>query len=639
MAHQTSEISNIMRGKLFHSITEFLNVLTIIFIAILPIWPLAHHFYGLFHDPSASFLSFAPHSIIVCIVFLFLYNLRIAQNRHKLYRFANFSKIRLLLILSLFCVICALPQNLHTRSDIAISWLYVFGSFCLWYSILRLWSIPLLCIFYIPAFFQEALRHKYDVDLDSHVMSEIIGASPQDVERFMNFSNIFLVILLLATSITLIALIHLILKEEKRSSCFIIGFSAVVLSLIVSSSVHKPMWDHKGGANSRAPESFIIRLCKAYELARLSQTQIISLANDVPSPALTPSCIKEAAITHGSICLLHIGESVRSDHLSAGGYQRKTTPFLESRSELILYKDCIAVAPFTVTSTFTILTNAKGSMQELGVDSSLKPTCGGIMDLFHANNFKCYAFITKQYLNNTPGALYEKLAKSTFFSTADKIVEMPDSNSISQADQIIKEDYSSTDCNHFIFINNNGSHHPYYDYDHAAPIFKPTSPRAYAQNPKDNPKVAQVVINAYDNTIYHLDTFIQKITSNLQGKPYIYIYVSDHGEYMGEKGVWVRNGNFKTFFSTPACTVPFFVLYSPEFEQQNPHIKEALEQLRQHRDMSIGQEHIFHTLLGIFGIQTPYYDEELDLSSDKAKPYTGPHPSRNGESSDGKKWY
>lgn len=55
--------------------------------------------------------------------------------------------------------------------------------------------------------------------------------------------------------------------------------------------------------------------------------------------------------------------------------------------------------------------------------------------------------------------------------------------------------------------------------------------------------------------------------------------------------------------------------------------------------MSIGQEHIFHTLLGIFGIQTPYYDEELDLSSDKAKPYTGPHPSRNGESSDGKKWY
>lgn len=633
----TLNAKNTAREKCLHVFTKYLNILTIIFIAILPLYPVAHHFCGLCEVTSTSIFHFAPHGIIFCLVCVFL--LTAIPNRHKLYQFVTFSRIRVLLILSLFCVLCTLPANLQSRSDIAISWIYVFGSFYLWHSLLRIWSIPLFGILYIPAFFQEALRHKYDVDLDAHILSEIIGASPQDVEHFLSVSNVFLIVLLLIAGIAFSILVHHVLKQEKRKSCFFIGVSAVALSLFASSTTHKPLWDLKREVNSRAPEAFIIRLHKAYELAHLSQVQIITLADNVPSPAQASCSVKQSAISRGSICLLHIGESVRSDHLSAGGYQRKTTPFLESRQELILYKDCIAVAPFTVTSTFTILTDAKGSMQEIGVDSSLKPTCGGIMDLFHATNFKCYAFVNKQHQNGTPGALYEKLAKSIFFSSADKIIEMPNTDSMSQANQIIEEDFSSTTHNHFILINNNGSHHPYYDYDHAAPSFKPTSSRAYELNPKANPKVAEEVINAYDNTICYLDSFIQKIVRNMQGKPYIYIYVSDHGEYMGEKGVWVRNGNFKTFFSTPACTVPFFILYSPEFEQQNPHFKEALARLREHADMSIGQEHIFHTLLGIFGIQTPYYDEELDLTSDKVKPYTGPHPSRDGKSADGKKWY
>lgn len=632
------EPTNSKQEKRIHIFSELWDILTIVLLASIPAWPLAHHLLVSCRnsDPTNSSILLALNGVILCLICIIFFI--VFTKRQKLFLFANFGIIRILLFLSLVCVLCSLPQYFHTRSDIAVSWIYVFGSLYIWHSFLRIWSIPLIGILYIPAFFQEALRYKYDVDLDAHVLSEIIGASPQDVERFLSVSNISLILLLFALCAVFLMILHLSLKREKRKSCFIIGISAVALSLIISSLTDKPLWE-RYGIYSRAPESFIIRLHKAYKLAKLSQDQIITLAENIPSPALSPSSIKESAVAHGSICLLHIGESVRSDHLSAGGYQRKTTPFLESRKDLILYKDCIAVAPFTVTSTFTILTNAKGSMQEIGVDSSLKPTCGGIMNLFHANNFKCYAFVLKQSQNNTPGALYEKLAKTTFFSSADKIIETQDGDSMSQAKQILNEDFSSTAHNHFIIINNNGSHHPYFDYDRSAPTFEPTSPQAYGRNPKANPDIAEIVINTYDNTICYLDAFIQKITEGMQGKPYVYIYVSDHGEYMGDKGVWVRNGDFETFFSTPACSVPFFILYSPEFEQMNPHFKEALERLHQHSDISIGQEHIFHTLLGLFGIQTPYYDEELDLTSDKVKPYTGPHPSRNGKSADGKKWY
>ena len=43
--------------------------------------------------------------------------------------------------------------------------------------------------------------------------------------------------------------------------------------------------------------------------------------------------------------------------------------------------------------------------------------------------------------------------------------------------------------------------------------------------------------------------------------------------------------------------------------------------------MQIGHEHYFHTLLGLVGLQTPYYNAELDLCSPSAKPYDGPAPT------------
>lgn len=236
--------------------------------------------------------------------------------------------------------------------------------------------------------------------------------------------------------------------------------------------------------------------------------------------------------------------------------------------------------------------------------------------------------------------LYEKLLHRVFASSADKIFSIPNaSDSHSQIPQIIDSINSEKAKNIFCLVNNIGSHLPFRDFNKKEPPFTPASDKAYNEHPGDNDETAKIVQNTYDCTIHYLDIYIEQLVKHLQGKPFIYIYISDHGDYLGDRGIWVRNGDKEAFFSTPVCQVPLLIITSKEFEQQSPHFKEALAHLRQHSDMSIGQEHIFHSLLGIFGIQTPYYDEELDLTSDKVKPYTGPHPSRCGKAADGKKWY
>lgn len=573
--------------------------------------------------------------LIICATACIAAGLIIFKKTHFFYPAP--SGIRLLLLLSLFCSYCSLPAQYHLGIDYTITVLYTMGAFYVCYGLMRHWSVALFSLLFIPAFLQGAIRFRYDVDFDAHLLSEIIGASPQDAIRFITPGNCGILLSIILGSIVLIAAIPYTLKRESRKKAISFGTLCVLLSAALSVTFGKPLWEPIGN-RSHAPEGFLIRLNKGIQIAQLSQEQILHMAKAVPSPSLQPSSVKPEALAKGTICMLHIGESVRNDHLSISGYHRPTTPFLESVPNLIHYQDCTAVAPFTTAATFALLTDAKANMEIIGVDDALKPTCGCVIDLFHANNFKCYAYIPKQFNNNTFGALYERLGDTLFFTAMDKREEMR-GDSLSQMQQIKDEDFTDSQQNYFLFINNLGSHHPYCEYNQTNPPFTPASPNAYNQSPARNPEIAQMVINTYDNTIRYWDDSIKELLSGMEGKPYIYIYISDHGEYMGENGVWARNGDFNTFFTTPACNVPFFVIYSPEFEQQNPHFKEALARLREHADMSIGQEHIFHTLIGIFGIQTPYYDEELDLTSDKVKPYTGPHPSRNGKSADGKKWY
>ena len=180
--------------------------------------------------------------------------------------------------------------------------------------------------------------------------------------------------------------------------------------------------------------------------------------------------------------------------------------------------------------------------------------------------------------------------------------------------------------NLLLFINNEGSHLPFRMYNRDEPPFTPSAPILQPSSEHE-----ESVRNAYDNTIHYTDSFIQRVLQALEGRPYVYLYVSDHGEYLGDYGgTWgrARVGAEKGFFhSTQAAAVAAFAICSPEFEALNPQFAQAVQQLKNSASMMIGHEHYFHTLLGLIGLQSPYYKPELDLCSPDAKPYSGPAPS------------
>lgn len=574
--------------------------------------------------------------ILTCI-FPFVINLVLLSFLYCFCKKNNHPKLPCILLAAAVCSVFSTPLHSFIWTDWMLSIIYVTGILATTYAIFRLGCIIIWFFWLILPFGLNLASMRYQIKIDPHLITEIMGASPQDVDKFLEPTNITLFIGLIFGTICIIFFIIQSIKVLPRKLLLGTGVICILIAITTATTCKRPLWTC---AAHRVPENRIIEIFKAYEISRAQQSNLDLVSEHISSSAIPSPVLPEATKSEECICILHIGESVRSDHLSLFGYKKPTTPNLDRMNRLIGFRDCTSVAPSTIPSTFAIMTNAKTDIREQSFDDSLGATCGGVMDIFHALHFSCFAFVNKENNNEEWGARYEKLLSTTFSSCADKIFTIPDGNrSHYQIAQIAAAIQDTNNKHIFCFVNNSGSHLPFTEYDTQHPPFHPASWKAYVNDPAKNPKIAEVCCNTYDCTIHYWDAYVHKLLTQFEGRPFIYLYISDHGEYLGDKGIWVRNGDKQAFFSTPVCQVPFLIITSSEFEQQNPHYAEALQKLKEHSNMSIGQEHIFHTILGIFGIQSPYYEEELDLTSDKVQPYTGPHPSRGGKASDGKKWY
>ena len=542
----------------------------------------------------------------------------------------------------LFALVCELvePVPWHRAIMVGLSVGTVAMLSLLSYSVLRMWAlllwIPYLLIIGLTAY----MKHAYNLALDPYIVSQIIGASPQDFAQFANIGNIcvFCLIVLLCAGILL--LLFRVYRKAPRWRMLCLSVIGLALCAGMGCMVQESCLSYNEHEGLGSP-GVIYRLPNTYRLAKARNTALFEKVAALPSSADKPSSISTLQGDEGCLCILHIGESVRADRLSLNGYARDTTPWLRQHAaQLVNFTDCTAISTLTTNSMLTILTDAAGNM-ERDISPQLDARCGSVMDLFAAHGFGCYGFFTSKVrdVHETWGSAFERLQQLISIKAVGVYeygnTDTGDYNPKLQL-PVIHKVLEESAGNRFLLINNVGSHSPFFAYDQEHPAFTPTSPDALHNAPHSNPQSAEMVTNAYDNTIRYTDEYIRDLLEPLRGKPYLYIYVSDHGEPVGENNEWTRgNPNFHRW---QWCKVPLIVIASPEFERLHPHFAEALAQLRAHAAMPCAHENIFHTLLGIFGISTSYYNAEHDLSSPQCKPYTGPHPSRNGESADGLKW-
>lgn len=551
--------------------------------------------------------------VAVVLLVLLLASLGVCRWRGKAY-LPQSSVLWFLLLLSAACDCACNLYAFVAPWQLPTSILLMMGCTCILWVFLRWGSLLLWTPFIFLQLAQQVGFHQYGTRLNSLVLAETLEASSEELLTYLTPFNMGIAIGAFVGAVLFFYLMGRILRQVHSGWSLL---NAGLLFCLMGYLVGVAAPPHK-----RKPEYFW-PVVEGYDLfmacseALLHNQATIEQAENLPSPTDKPSSISTLQGKEGVVLVLHIGESVRADRMSLNGYEKDTTPWLRRQTRLINFPYCISAACDTCQAQIAILTDARRDIWNK--QPEMQPTTGSVLELFDKHGFRVYSFFGQRCGQKLK---YDRVVRVLTKCSVERF-NAPGSpwTSLPQIASVV--DANRRD-NLLVFINNEGSHTPFHHYDKTTAPFQPSATNF--QNPSAH---AAEVNNAYDNTVHYTDEFIRRVVQTLRGRPFVYLYISDHGEYLGHDGIWGRAalGESKyNYHSTTGCRVGMFVLSSPEFDALHPHFTTALQRMQQNSGKTVGQEHIFHSLLGLFGISTPYYNATLDLCSDQMQPYSGPMP-------------
>lgn len=500
------------------------------------------------------------------------------------------------------------PWQLH------LSVLMTMGFMLLIWALLRGGAIVFWVVFLVLEIMQICGYEQYGSRINSLVVAETIEASWEEALAYMTPINLGMLALSVVLSILFCWGLRRTLRKQQSLAMFnaacLFGGAALAFGLLVPPDKQKQdfYW----------PLPEIPLLYSAASEALTINEATINQVESLSSPTEQSSTLHTLKGGEGVVLVVHVGESIRADRMSLNGYERDTTPWLRQQQNLINFPSCVSSACDTCQAQIAILTDARRDIKETRPE--MLPKTGSVLDLFTEHGFDMYSFFGRRCAQKLK---YDRVVLMLARRSRQKF-NAPGSpwTSVPQMQEVLQT--SPAGQNLLFFVNNEGSHTPFEHYDRTNTPFQPAA--SHFQNPAAQ---AEEVNNAYDSTIHYTDEYFRRVADALKDRPYVYVYVSDHGEYLGHDGMWGRAAlgeKHTSYHATTGCKVGMFVMYNEAFTKVHPHFAGKLQQLRSNSGLTVAHEHIFHTLLGLFKLETEHYNEALDLCSPQAQPYDGPQP-------------
>lgn len=296
------------------------------------------------------------------------------------------------------------------------------------------------------------------------------------------------------------------------------------------------------------------------------------------------------------------GETSRTANWSLGGYARQTNPELATR-DILFFQNVTSCGTATATSLpcmFSPLTRDDYSYEGgLGTENLLDV-------LTHAG------FNVEWWDNNT-GDKDVAARVPSHFMTAEDGADFCQPECIDGVFLKALEDKAGTITqNTVIVMHQIGSHGPSYwlRYPAEREIFAPA-----CKTPELTECTTEEIVNAYDNTIAYTDYFLAQVIDRLDAQdrviPAMY-YVSDHGESLGEGGIYLHG---TPWFMAPETQthVPTVLWMSDRFRATM-----AIERscLGQQVEDAVTHDNMFSTVLGLLDVTTTAINPALDLTTD-----------------------
>jgi len=297
------------------------------------------------------------------------------------------------------------------------------------------------------------------------------------------------------------------------------------------------------------------------------------------------------------VYVLILGESTARSHMGLYGYERQTTPRLNSISNsLWTFNDVISPNTHTIESVTKMLT--RGNYENLDLTSK-----GSIIQLANAAGFKTI-WLSNQRPVGVHESLVTKIARSAavvrFMTTMHgRHNRILDQDLLPELDAILD---TPSNQPKFIIVHLSGTHMLYENrYPEDEQVFWGTPNIAYES--EDNFRT----VNHYDNAVLYTDFIIYNIIQKIKGlnTKSTVLYLSDHGEELFQDADF--SGHNEDVATKSMYDIPFFLWQSEIYKKD--------KSLTFHADRKYMADDFFHTMAEVLQISSTKVDTTRSIFS------------------------
>ena len=416
----------------------------------------------------------------------------------------------------------------------------------------------------------------YSVLIDATTVENVFNTRYSEASGFFSWS-LWLFILALGVVPAVYCLLRpVVMGTVKRMAVCCAGSLAIVVVMVLL-NISQTLWisqhDTELGGLLQ-PWSYVANTCRVISSRLDEQAEEIKLPDG------------KMMDDEKAVVVLVIGESARKANFQLYGYQRDTNPLLSRQEGLRVY-DATSCATYTTAGTKAILEpKNSGDLYELLPNYAFRT---GVDVVWRTSNWGEPPIHIDEYITNDDlGETY------------------PDENM--HYDGILLRGLreriaSSRKSKVLIVLHTSTSHGPNYadKYPKEFEVYQPV-----AKNVEEGEKHAELLVNAYDNTIRYTDYLLDSLVNMLRSmtdRHSAMIFVSDHGESLGENKVYMH-GLPMRLAPRVQYEIPFLVWTSEGFRNYKTE-SELPEVIEQH--------YVFHSVLNLLSIQSDAYDRDYDL--------------------------
>ncbi|KMK51452.1 sulfatase [[Actinobacillus] muris] len=332
------------------------------------------------------------------------------------------------------------------------------------------------------------------------------------------------------------------------------------------------------------------------------------LRNNTPHQQIDQNAAQAKPDSYRHITVIVMGETTRAQNWGLNGYSRQTTPLLAKRGDQIInFRNVESCDTFTAGSVPCLFSN----MDRANYDALKAEKSDTILDILQRSGVEVV------WLDNDTGCkgvcdrVPYKDVTALNLPEFCRNGECLDNILLPELDRVLAEN-ERTGKDIVVVLHTMGSHGPTY-YERYSPEFRYFSPTCDTN--EINRCTKAELVNTYDNSIIYIDQFIDKVIQRLEYRDDVegsVIYLSDHGESLGEKGIYLHSTP-RSIAPEVQTKVPMVMWFNSRWWQNEGIDFNCLTQNARTKPYS--HDNFYSTIYGIMDMETrnTSYRAEMDI--------------------------